>query len=177
MTEKTDKKGYYHSAMYYGTLLGAVWSLMYILLFTGMTSPLLILGCIALFIGSPFIATAFARKYRRDECGNSMKYMQAWGFIYCMYICASLLSAVIMFLYLKYADNGMFFATIQKMLAAAMEMPGTDSAIREQIEATSQIIAETSVSDFVWQTLSNNILNASILPLIIAIFVRRNNKA
>lgn len=175
MTGESNKRGFYQGAMYYGTILGAMWSVMYILMFIGVSNPLLLLGCMGLFVGSPFFAAMLARKYRREECCDMMKYMQAWGFIYCMYICASLLSALVIYLYLNYVDNGMFFAAIQEMLKISLELPGVDDVLRQQINETSKMIADTTASDFVWQIMSNNILNASVLPFIIAIFVRRNN--
>lgn len=162
--------------MYYGTMLGIIWSIMYLLMFAGLKSPVLLLTCIALFIGSPFFAASFAKKYRRNECGNCMRYMQAFTFLYWMYICASLLSTLAMFLYFRFIDNGMFFATMQEILTASMNLPGIDETYRQQAEQALQIIRETTTSEFTWQILGNNILNSSILPFIIAIFVRRNNK-
>lgn len=149
---------------------------MYVLVFIGLKSPVLLLTCIALFIGSPFFAASFAKKYRRNECGNCMRYMQAFTFLYWMYICASLLSTLAMFLYFRFIDNGMFFATMQEILTASMNLPGIDETYRQQAEQALQIIRETTTSEFTWQILGNNILNSSILPFIIAIFVRRNNK-
>ena len=162
--------------MYYGTMLGIIWSIMYVLMFIGLKSPVLLLTCIALFIGSPFFAASFAKKYRRNECGNCIRYMQAFTFLYWMYICACLLSALVMFLYFRFIDNGMFFATIQEVLTASMNFPGIDEAYRQQAELSLQTIQNSTTSEFVWYILGNNIFNASILPLIIAIFVRRNNK-
>ena len=162
--------------MYYGTMLGIIWSIMYVLVFIGLKSPVLLLTCIALFIGSPFFAASFAKKYRRNECGNCIRYMQAFTFLYWMYICASLLSTLAMFLYFRFIDNGMFFATMQEILTASMNLPGIDETYRQQAEQALQIIRETTTSEFTWQILGNNILNSSILPFIIAIFVRRNNK-
>lgn len=162
--------------MYYGTMLGIIWNIMYVLMFIGLKSPVLLLTCIALFIGSPFFAASFAKKYRRNECGNCIRYMQAFTFLYWMYICASLLSTLAMFLYFRFIDNGMFFATMQEILTASMNLPGIDETYRQQAEQALQIIRETTTSEFTWQILGNNILNSSILPFIIAIFVRRNNK-
>ena len=176
MNGQGNKRGFYQSAMYYGTVLGTIWSIMYILTFIGLNNPLLLLGCIALFVGSPFFAASFTKRYRRNECGNGMKYLQAFTFLYCMYICASLLSTLAMFLYFRFIDDGMFMTTLQEILNSTKELPGMSDTGKLQIEQSLQIIQNTTTSDFVWQTLGNNILNASVLPLIIAIFVRRNNK-
>ena len=175
MNKESNKRGFYQSAMYYGTILGCIWCSMYFLMFIGIGSLLMLTGCLALFIGSPFFAASFAKKYRRNECFDRMKYLQAVAFIYCMYICASLLSALAMYIYLMFIDNGMFFATIQEILKASMQLPGADNIYKQQTELALQMIQETTTSEFVWQIFGNNIFNASILPFIIAFFVSKNN--
>jgi hypothetical protein len=176
MTGQNNNTALYHNAMRYGTLLGAIWSIMYILMFIGVGNTLLSICFIILFIGSPFIAAALANRYKKKECNGCLKYMQAWVFTYCMYICASILSAVVMLIYLKYIDNGMFFSSIQEILEEFIKIPGLDTATIQQLEAASTIITNTTTNDFVWEQLSNNILSASLLPFIIAIFVRSNKK-
>jgi hypothetical protein len=46
----------------------------------------------------------------------------------------------------------------------------------KQIEQTKNLIENTTTSDFVWQLMNNNLLSTTILPAIIAFFVKRNNK-
>lgn len=169
-------KEFYQSAMRCGTALGAVWSIMYLLLFAGATSMLSISLCLTLYIASPFIAARYAAGYRRKECDNAMSYMQAWIFLLYMYICATLLSALVIYIYFSYIDGGAFFMTLQKMLDESMKIAGTDELMIKQIEQTKNIIENTTTSDFVWQLMNNNLLSTTILPAIIAFFVKRNNK-
>ena len=169
-------KEFYQGAMRCGTALGAVWSIMYLLLFAGATSMLSISLCLTLYIASPFIAARYAAGYRRKECDNAMGYMQAWIFLLYMYICATLLSALVIYIYFSYIDGGAFFMTLQKMLDESMKIAGTDELMIKQIEQTKNIIENTTTSDFVWQLMNNNLLNTTILPAIIAFFVKRNNK-
>ena len=66
--------------------------------------------------------------------------------------------------------------TLQKMLDESMKIAGTDELMIKQIEQTKNLIENTTTSDFVWQLMNNNLLSTTILPAIIAFFVKRNNK-
>ena len=171
-----NKKDFYHSSMYYGTMLGIVWSVMYILLFAGTGSITMLMFSSALFFASPFIAISFARKHRREDCNDTMTFTQAWIFMFYMYICASMFSALVSFVYLRFIDNGAFFMSLQSILQAGAELQGTDEVMKQQIKELSDTIGNTSPTDFVWQLLSNSMFNTSVLPLALAIFVRKNNK-
>ena len=169
-------KDFYQGAMYSGTMLGAVWSIMYLLLFTGTTNLFSILISLSLYFASPFIAAQSAIRYRRKECDNTMSYIQAWIFVLYMYICATLLSTFITYIYFAFFDDGTFIMTLQKMLEESMKIAGTDELLIQQIEQTKNIIEKTTTNDFVWQMMNNNLLNTTILPMIIAIFVKRKDK-
>ena len=65
---------------------------------------------------------------------------------------------------------------VLKMLDESMKIAGTDELMIKQIEQTKNIIENTTTSDFVWQLMNNNLLSTTILPAIIAFFVKRNNK-
>ncbi len=176
MESTYNKKDFYQSSMYYGTLLGTVWSIMYILLFAGSGNIVMLLLCSILFFASPFIAGFFAKKYRKEECDDSLSFNQAWIFLFYMYISAALFSALISFIYLRFIDGGAFFMLLQETLSAGAELPGTDETMKQQMITLAESIGSTSAADFVWQILSNNMFNTSVLPLIIALFIRKNNK-
>lgn len=166
-------KEFYQGAMRKGTMLGVVWSIMYLLLFAGTTNMLMLSLCSTLYIASPFIAARYAIRYRRNECDNTMSYLQAWMFMTYMYICATLLSTLVSYIYLAFIDGGTFFMTLQNMLDETAKIAGTDAQLIQQIEQTKDIIDNTTTNSFVWQIMNNNLLSTTILPLIIALFVRR----
>lgn len=167
---------FYQKAMLCGTILGGVWSVMYLLLFAGTTSMPALYLCMFLFFASPVIAVMLATNYRRKECDNAMSYLQAWIFIFYMYLCASLLSALVSFIYFRFLDSGMFFMTLQGMLAEITEMPNADAALVQQMQEAAKVLEQTTPTSFVWQLMSNNFMNATIIPLILAIFVRKKRE-
>lgn len=176
MNTPINQKEFYQGAMFCGTLLGGVWSLMYLLLFAGTTNTIALLLCMVLFFSSPIMAIRIANAYRKKACNDTMTYLQAWNFTFYMYICATLLSTLISFIYFRFFDGGEFFMTIQTLLEETMRVADTDQALTQQIEQTKNIIEQTTTSSFVWQIMSNNLTNSIILPLIIAIFVKKSPK-
>ncbi len=172
---KINNKDFYQGALYNGTLLGAVWSIMYLLLFAATTSIPAMFLCMILFFASPFIAAKFAIRYRKKELDNTMTYMQAWIFMFYMYISATLLSALVSYIYFRFIDGGTFFMTLNTILDESMKVAGTDGQLLQQVEQTKAIIDKTSTSDFVWQLMNNNLMNATIMPLVIALFVKKKN--
>lgn len=174
--DSQTNKNFYNDAMYNGTILGAVWSITYLLLFAGATNMLSMFLCLTLYIASPFIAARLAVNYRYKKCDNTMSFAQAWVFILYMYICATLLSTLTTYIYFSFFDNGTFLATLQKMLEESMSIAGTDEQLIKQIEQTKNIIDNTTSSNFVWQIMSNNLTNTTIIPIIIALFVKRKDK-
>jgi hypothetical protein len=175
MNTQTNKE-FYQSAMRNGTVLGAVWSIMYLLLFAGTANMLSLFTCLVLYFASPFIAAKLAIKFRRNECENRMGYMQAWTFVFYMYICATLLSALVSYIYLRFFDEGAFFMSLQTMLDESIKIAGTDELMIQQIKETQKIIDDTTTGSFVWQIMNNNLVSSTIMPLVIAIFVKNNDK-
>lgn len=176
MKAEANRKSFYQGAMQQGTMLGIVWSIMFLLLFIGTDDLLMLFTSMTLFMGSPVIAALLAIKYRRTECNNTMSYMQAWGFTFYMYIFASIFCAFITFLYFKFVDGGAFFQSIQKMLTESMNTPGLPEAMKQQFQMTMEEFSRTTPIGFTWTILNSCISNSCFLPFLIAIFVRKNNK-
>lgn len=176
MKATESRKGFYQGAMRQGTILGIAWSIMFLLLFMGTSNILLLLTSMLLYMGSPAIAALLAIKYRKSECNNAMTYMQAWGFVFYMYIFASIFNAFVMFLYFKFIDGGAFFGSIQQMIADSINTPGLPEVMKQQLQSTTEMISNISPTDFTWTILNGNISNACFLPFLIAIFVRKTAK-
>lgn len=171
--EKQINKEFYQSAMQKGTMLGVVWSIMYLLLFAGTANMFAISLCLTLYMASPFIAARLAIKYRREECNNQISYLQALIFLIYMYICATLLTTFVTYIYFAFIDGGTFFMTLQNMLEEVARTAGTDELLAQQIEQTNKIIEQTTTNNLVWQVMNNNLISSTIMPIIIAVFVKR----
>lgn len=175
MMEQANSKGFYQYAMQYGTYLGIFWAVMYVLLFKFPDSPTLSMVAMVILISSPFLAGRFATNYRRKECNDSIKYPQAWTFLFCMYICATLFSAMTNYIFFSIIDQGAFIMELNDTLSLMISTPGIDEASRMQLENMQDMVSHLTANETVWQLLNNNIFNSLILPPIIALFVRKNN--
>ena len=171
--EQTQSKGFYHSAMQYGTYLGIFWAVMYILLFKFPTSTTLSTLSMAMLFGSPILACSLAVKYRKNECDNNIKFPQAWTFLFCMYICATLFSAMTNYIFFNIIDQGAFLMDFNNLLSQIIEAPDIQESTRIQFEKIQDTLSQLTVNDIIWQLLNNNIFNSLILPPIIALFVRK----
>lgn len=171
--EQGESKNFYQHAMQYGTYLGAIWAIMYIMLFKSFASPAMSILGMALFLASPFIALRFVKKFRMEECGNYIRFPQAWTFLFCMYICATLLSTLTNFIYLNYIDNGEYLVEAQRMFSEMMTMPSNDENTTNMFKTSYDMWAQMSAKEMTWALLNNNITSSLFLPPIIAIFARR----
>lgn len=173
--EQANSKGFYQYAMQYGTYLGIFWAVMYILLFKYPNSATLSMIALGILIGSPFIAGRYAAFYRKKECTDSIKYPQAWTFLFCMYICATLFSAMTNYIFFSIIDQGAFLMDLNETLLQMINAPGIDEESRMQFEGLQDMVSHLTANETVWQLLNNNIFNSLILPPVIALFVRKNN--
>ena len=174
--EQTESKGFYQYAMQYGTYLGIFWAIMYILLFKFPYSPSLSSIALTILFCSPFLAGKFAINYRKKECGNNIKYPQAWTFLFCMYICATLFSAMTNYVFFNLIDQGSFMMEINNILSQMINSPDIEEATRVQFEEMQDWFSKQTVNDIIWQLLNNNIFSSLALPPIIALFVRNSTK-
>ena len=176
MLEKTDNKTHGIYAMQYGTYLGLLWCAMYASFLAGFTSIFYTLCFFALYISSPFYAAYLTKKYRKEVCNDSMPFTQAWLFLFIMYICASLLSAVTQFIYFRFFDNGYFVQMIQQMFELLNATPEISNEMSKEFGNAIDLFAKLSSKDIVFNFLSSNMMNATILPPIIALFVKKNKQ-
>ena len=171
--EQSNSKGFYQNAMQYGTYLGIFWAMTYILLFKFPTSPMVSTMALTMYFCSPFFAGRLAAGYRRKECGNSIKYPQAWTLLFCMYICATLFSAMTNYIFFQLIDQGAFLMDFNDILSQIISTPGIEEAAKVQFEQIQDTLSQLSATEIVWQLLNNNIFNSLTLPPIIALFVRK----
>ena len=150
--------------------------IMYILLFKFPTSPSFSAIAMTMLFCSPFLAGRFAINYRRKECNNDIKYPQAWTFLFCMYISATLFSAMTNYIFFNIIDQGSFMMDFNNILSQMISAPNIDEATRIQFEEMQDWFSKQTVNDIIWQLLNNNIFSSLALPPIIALFVRNSIK-
>lgn len=171
--EQTYIKDFYNNAMKYGTYLGIFWTVMYILLFKFYSNGSLSMLAMAMLFTSPFLACRFAKDFRKKECGDNLGYAQAWTFLFCMYICATLFSTMVNYIFFNIIDQGAIIMELNDTLSQIIATPNLEAETKVLFEDMQDIISRLTVNDLIWQLLGNNIFSSLTLPPIIAIFARR----
>lgn len=177
MSTTDNNNTFYQKAMQCGTLLGLLWITMYASCVLGLSggNPFFIILFIALNILSPFYVGYLTTKYRRAFCDNTLTYGKALIFVFTMYVCASLLSAVAHFVYFEFLDNGLFMQMLLEMKKIMEDNPQQFKELSSEFgEAVTQLTS-LGTRDIVINILLSNINNGMLLSLIIALFVKRNN--
>ena len=92
--------------MHFGTYMGIYWILKFILFPLGFHIPFLSLLFVILTLAVPFIGYHYVKMYRNKICGGSIQFSHAVLFTIFMYMFASLLVAVVHYIYFQFIDHG-----------------------------------------------------------------------
>ena len=174
MSTETDNRIFYNSAMQGGTLLGLLWIAMYASCIAGFGSPLFTLLFLALNIASPFYAGYLAKSYRRSECNGILPFGKAFTFVFVMYFCASLLSAVAHFVYFQFMDNGFIMQLLMETSRIMEENKAQFGELSTELNKSIEQFLAMGTKGIVFNMFTSNIMNGILLSAIIALFVKRN---
>ncbi len=176
MFSNIDRKIFYNEAMRSGTPLGLLWIAMYAAAVGGMSNPAYLPMFMILFIASPFYAGYLAKRFRKNFCDNTIDYIHAWLFVLVEYLCASLLSAIAIFIYMYFFDSSVLADTMKRMLDIMEAEPQLYGESATQMKEIIAIYSSLSIRDIVLNITTTNLTNGTIIALIIALFVKRNQQ-
>lgn len=171
--EQYGKKGFMERAMFYGTLFGVIMIFTNIFYLLGLKIQFFSTLFLILMVSSPVIAGRMALIFRRRECDNRLPFAGAWSFLMIMYVCSAILTAIAQFVYFRFADNGFFMETILQQFGELLSVEELSSALKEQLQTTSEMLKMLTCRDIILQIFSTNILLSPIITVIIAIFVQK----
>lgn len=110
----------YHSARtyacQYGAIVGLCWILSFLSYMGGLTTPFLADIGLILGIASIFVAGNIIRFYHNAR--QELTFGRAWWMAIVLYLCATLLTAVVQYIYFRYVDHGTLAQTYEQMLTA-----------------------------------------------------------
>ena len=174
MSAETENNSFYNQAMRGGTLLGLLWIAMYASCVASFGSPAFSFVFISLCIASPFYAGYIAKGYRQRECNGVLPFSKAFTFIFVMYLCASLLSAVAHFVYFQFIDKGFIMQLLVETSNMMKENQTQFGELATEFEKTVEQFQAMGTKGIVFNMLTSNIMNGILLSAIIALFVKRN---
>ena len=174
MSAETENKNFYNHAMRSGTMLGLLWIAMYASCIAGIGSPIFSLFFLVLNIASPFYAGYLAKNYRRSECNGIFPFGKAFTYIFVMYLCASLLSAVAHFVYFQFMDNGFIMQLLMETSRIMEENKAQFGELSTELNKSIEQFLAMGTKGIVFNMFTSNIMNGIILSAIIALLVKRN---
>ncbi len=175
MSAQVDRNEFNSNAMLHGTMLGVMWIIASVLYLLGLGNPIIMLLFFVVALSTPFFAGRWAVKYRKNECNNTMNFIQAFMYMLIMFTCASLLTSVAHYIYFKFIDGGYIVQLINESIDIALEnsaiLPASNIEI---LETTKNILGKVTPMDWTLSFLSTNIMIGAVLVPIIALLVKNN---
>lgn len=148
-------------SMHFGTYMGVYWILTFILFPIALSIPFIQFIVTGLTFGVPFLGYYYVKTYRDKVCDGEISFRNAWAFIIFMYMFASLLAAVIHFIYFKFIDHGFVINEYTKLLNQyAANQPKEVADLIDQMIAN--LYSMTPI-DITLQMLSSNMFVCGIL--------------
>lgn len=160
--------------MQYGTIMGLFWIAKFVLIPLGIQVPSLHVLFFLLTLCVPFLGYYFARRFRVKECNNELSYGRSFLFLFLMYFYASILVAVIHYIYFRFFDEGALMDFYKSSLIEFKSIatgPMIDTI--DQMETTFDAFATMSPLDITFYFLSNNMFYCFIITVITAFVVMR----
>lgn len=176
MYENIGRKVFNNEAMRSGTLLGLLWIVIYAVALGAFSNPAYSLLFMILNIASPFYAGYLAVRFRKNVCGGALKFVEAWLYVLIEYLCASLLVAVVIFVYLRFVNSTVVADAMNNMVEVIKTDQQVYTAMGEELIKAVEVYTKMSVKDIVFNITTSNLMNGTILAPIIALFVKRNKQ-
>lgn len=103
-------------ASQYGAIVGLCWIFSFLSYMGGLTTPFLADIGLVLGIASVFVAGNIIRFYHNAR--QALTFGRAWWMAITLYLCATLLTAAVQYVYFKYMDHGTLAQTYEQLLTA-----------------------------------------------------------
>lgn len=173
-------------SMTLGTYLGLYIILVYALTALSVKYMALSLISMPLIMGIPVVAFFLIRRFRDANCKPFFPFPVSWILTILTFLFATMLSCMVVYLYLRFIDNGAFAASIMARLneyllaSDSVVQTMTDQAQIEQYNATMDLFKQTvtwfcslPASGMTKQILQSSLMWGNILSLIIALITAK----
>ncbi len=155
-------------AMQSGMIFGAIWSISFLLLVSGIAGLTALFPII--FFLTPFIGFYFARKFRKDvQNDGEVGYLRGFWFSLQLYLYATAILAIVVYVYLTFFDNG---ALVQSYLEK-LSIPEIRAAIQAQgiqIKEMEEMVRNLNAMNITASIINLNALLAIPMALPTAFF-------
>lgn len=157
-----------------GALLGGIMCLVFFAFIASMNNPSYQLLYIIGMFTIPVFAIIRLRNYRDVVVAEKISRLRAFGYTMSCFIHASLILAIVVFIYFQYFDKGAFISQLQSYfnmaeMQEAIKVYGLDAAsLKKQISEMETL----RPVDVAFSMITNTIITGGICSLLISFFIR-----
>lgn len=158
-----------------GTYMGIFWVAKFALVPLGMESPFLIFFYCGLTLCVPYVAFCMARSYRDRVLGGVISFGKAWGFLFQLFIYASLLSAFCIYLYFRFIDGGYLLNGLEERTREFLQLMTLEekAELKPQLELIIESLRSRTPIVIAMEQITQDITLGAIGALLVAPFVRK----
>lgn len=159
-----------------GAILAVLWVLSFVCYLVGLSHPMLSTIAFGLMLLTPFALARLLRHYRDKVLSGVVSVRRGWLFSVLVFFYASLLLAIVQYVYFAFIDKGYMLAMFGQMVSEpAMQQQLQQMGMAESLQEAQQQLASIRPIDLVLNLLTGNILTGMVLALPIAVIMRRQS--
>lgn len=152
-----------------GALMALLWVSSFACYILGISNPMYTLAALTLMIATPFYAARRLRRFRDEDRGGLISFGRGWAYVVYIFFYASVLLALVQYLYFAYMDQGYLLSSFTSALSSpegkqVLEQYGMQQTAQESLEAMSKM----RPIDYALNVLTMNIMTGMVLGVPIA---------
>lgn len=162
-------------ARVYGLYMGIFWAVKFVFFPLGFSYPVFSFIFLLLTIMVPFVGAWFVKKIRDGVLDGRLGFLQAFLLSTNIYMYASLIAAIVHFIYFRFIDNGFILNSYLESVNQMQELLGSGEAAAniEMLKANVELMGTLSPIQIVFSLLSNNVVFGLFISLLAAVFLKR----
>lgn len=162
-------------ARVYGLYMGIFWAVKFVFFPLGFSYPVFSFIFLLLTIMVPFVGAWFVKKIRDGVLDGRLGLWQAFLLSTNIYMYASLIAAIVHFIYFRFIDNGFILNSYLESVNQMQELLGSGEAAAniEMLKANVELMGTLSPIQIVFSLLSNNVVFGLFISLLAAVFLKR----
>lgn len=162
-------------ARVYGLYMGIFWAVKFVFFPLGFSYPVFSFIFLLLTIMVPFVGAWFVKKIRNGVLDGRLGFWQAFLLSTNIYMYASLIAAIVHFIYFRFIDNGFILNSYLESVNQMQELFGSGEAAAniEMLKANVELMGTLSPIQIVFSLLSNNVVFGLFISLLAAVFLKR----
>ena len=179
MAEKNQTTDILQAAMVLGVWLAGYQIIKLALFVFTLKSQLLALPFFAMAAGVPFIACRLVRKFRDSNSMNIFPFITAWLLTLMTFLCATVLSGVVAFIYLNWFDHGFLVSALSEQISESLQIyqsAGNTASMQkmaEMMEDVQKMLDVMTPVAMTRQLITSALSWGNIFSLVIAILTAR----